>query len=110
MSGTKNLTQGFHQGVEFVKVNLPDENSEQIRLRAYPNPVRDWITVTLKNAPEAQIDLRIYNLSGKLMTSLKMESGQLRIDMSELKSGTYFIHAVDKLSGKRINTVKTQKL
>ncbi len=109
-TGNSILSQGFHQGAELVGVMVPENVTAKLAMDAYPNPVRDVLTIVLRNAEEQKVELRVFSLSGQLIKTLEMEAMQLKVDMSGFKSGTYFIHAIDKSSGKRINTIKTQKL
>lgn len=53
-------------------------------LSVYPNPVQDQIRVNMNGA------LAIYDLSGKLVKSEMVETGNV-VSVSELKSGIYFV-------------------
>jgi hypothetical protein len=68
-------------------------NSEVSNLEIYPNPSRNQITIKGNKAELAQII--IYNVLGQDVTKLTKEiihnDSELKIDLSDLKSGTYYI-------------------
>lgn len=67
-------------------------NKKSNKLRIYPNPVSDNITVEYDS--EYQAKIQIYSLSGQLLKTILMSapSGNLNIDVSELKSGCYLLY------------------
>lgn len=46
----------------------------QIQLKAYPNPMRSYLNITLEHSGKAGETLKIYNLKGQLVTSMKLNS------------------------------------
>jgi hypothetical protein len=62
-------------------------------LKIYPNPTKDY---SLLNFPILQTNgkLTIFNTLGLKVKEFDLKKGleQLTIDMTELNSGTYFIH------------------
>ncbi len=67
----------------------------------YPNPVVDEITI--ESAAQNPVNIRIFDLSGRIVLGAQVESGA-RLDVSELLSGVYFM----ELSGR--NKTVTRKL
>lgn len=75
----------------------PDEAGA---LEIYPNPATDYIMI---NVPE-EADLNIYNLSGTLLQSQKLQRGDARINLEHYRQGAYIV----KLES--VNFTKTQLL
>lgn len=64
----------------------------------YPNPFRDYITVTLKN----KTTIYMYNMLGNLILSQQGNIGENIIINEDLKAGVYFIKLKDALDTKRV--------
>lgn len=64
--------------------------SGTVVLKVYPNPVSDVIYI--QNAPETPYQLSIYRITGSLVFTNKMSSGEKSIDVSFLQSGLYLLN------------------
>ncbi len=72
--------QGDLQGVE------NDINS----VTFYPNPVKDFLTVRYPR--KGNFTVTIYNIIGdKVLTKSSMDDNEIRLDVSDLQNGLYFI-------------------
>jgi len=71
---------------------------EENELKVYPNPFTDYVIVEAENAGNTVI----YDLNGKIMLSLFLQTGRNRIDMSGLSNGVYLLK-------QEMNTVKLIK-
>jgi len=58
----------------------------------YPNPASDFINLQEMN----NTNCKIYDISGKLMISQKINSNNFQLDISSLKAGNYIIKVSDK--------------
>jgi len=64
-------------------------------LKVYPNPVLDELTVKLPFYMNKKIDIEIVNSLGKEMITKKCFSGdEIKLNVSSLKRGIYFIRCV----------------
>ena len=62
-AGSNMLTQGFHQ-TELMITSIEEENTPNLQVDVYPNPVRENVNIDLKgNEEELQMDL--YDMKGK---------------------------------------------
>jgi O-glycosyl hydrolase len=72
---------------------LADDIALKNELKLYPNPAKNYTDLTF---PVLQCDakLTIYNTLGTIVMEFDLRKGieQLKIDMTELNSGTYFIN------------------
>lgn len=59
-------------------------------MKVYPNPVNDIIYI--QNAPEMSYTVSIYRVTGSLVLTTKMSSGEKSIDVSYLSSGLYLLN------------------
>jgi len=73
------------------------ENELYQNLRMYPNPAFDEITIFWSEAYD--VDVRIFNLSGKLLykeTAISLLNGH-QVDISKLSAGVYFVRMNSEL-------------
>jgi hypothetical protein len=71
-----------------------------LTLSAYPNPFNSATTITLSGAEQAEIG--IYDIAGRLITTLHTVGGQALWDASGYSSGLYFA----RLAGEKGNMIK----
>jgi len=65
-----------------------DDNLSNSQIKAYPNPVNDKLY--LNNNTSKKVQVKIYAILGNLIFDKNLNTKTDFIDLSELKSGTYF--------------------
>ena len=80
------LTEGFKEDNE----NIDNITEEQISsVNVYPNPVSDKLYIEVETEIE---EVAVYDIYGRLqVTETPSHQGDLSIDLSDLKSGIYFV-------------------
>ena len=77
-----------------VQVAIPKEgiNSEDKKIKAFPNPIKETVTISLDYNGKAQI--KMFNIEGKLVLQKEqmVSDEHFQVDVSELGSGLYFLH------------------
>jgi predicted DNA-binding transcriptional regulator len=69
----------------------------------YPNPVKNSLTIS----SESMIDnIEIYSVLGQKVTSLKVDSIQTEINVSELTRGLYFVKVTSSGQEKTVKIIK----
>jgi hypothetical protein len=58
--------------------------------KVFPNPASSWIELEIPDAGYEWMDLKIYDLSGRIVLNENIKSGE-RINVSELKEGFYLL-------------------
>jgi len=101
-NGTNILTQGFHQTQ--LTVTSIEETLADIRLNMYPNPTSEFLNIDLGNN-ESDIDLQLFDMSGKLVHSDKIEARQAQyvLPMNKVATGNYMVQ-MQSVDGK-FNTI-----
>ena len=73
-------------------------NEQQIKISFYPNPVRDFLTVSLNNNNDNDLShaIEVYDISGRIVSKTMPIGDNTSINVSGLKSGMYIVHFNDQ--------------
>lgn len=87
------------------KIKIDDSDANIIT--AFPNPSTGQLNLALSKAYDVDLNLTIYNLTGKKLRDLKLVSGKksYSLDLSSFQSGIYFYECLvngKKMTGKII--------
>ena len=66
-----------------------DETIAEVYVEIYPNPASDFVRVSTVNGQQSTV--RVYNTLGMLVEEIEMNSEEIEINISDYKSGMYFI-------------------
>lgn len=67
-----------------------DPQEDEVDLKIYPNPVKEFLTIDYKSEGEQTLTLSIYNLQGQRLKRLRFLSGEpIRFSLLDLKEGVY---------------------
>jgi hypothetical protein len=105
------VAQGVQQPFEISVVTSIDEAKDiTLQCTAYPNPATDLLTLKIDASIKLSIQLisyQLFDVSGKLLESKKVEGSETRIAMSSLVPATYFLKVIQ--NNKEIKTFKIIK-
>lgn len=76
-------------------VNATLGGGNTLVLTAYPNPVKDNLTIKLPGERAGNAAITITDLMGRVIQTLSCDSDQKDIDMSAVPNGNYFIRYTD---------------
>jgi hypothetical protein len=99
-----NMVPSIALGVFDASTISVNELTDQ-SINIYPNPANKFITI---EGAAAESELQIIDLSSRTVASQIIESSLESIDLSEIKSGHYFMKFTSK--GGSVRTVKFSKL
>jgi N-acetylneuraminic acid mutarotase len=82
---------------------------EQIKIKVYPNPTQDFITIEIsdKNLQSQELNYQLCDITGRIIVSGKISSSKEFIDVSREAAGMYFIRICN--GNKMIEIIKTIK-
>ncbi|MEL6592285.1 MAG: T9SS type A sorting domain-containing protein [Bacteroidota bacterium] len=115
ISGSIVLTQGFQQpDRNFGQTGIEDLMELVVNYEVFPNPTSDRLNVTLESEKPVKLQLRIYDMSGRLLPSYtqrvegtgKMES---QLSIATLAEGIYLLSFLDE-NGEVLISHKIRKL
>ena len=67
-----------------------EESVTETNIEIYPNPASDFVRVSTVNGQQSTV--RVYNTLGMLVEEFEMQSNEIEINVSDYKSGMYFIN------------------
>jgi hypothetical protein len=80
--------------------SVVQEEEVQPELSLYPNPFSDYSILELQETPKTDTELSMYDLNGKLLSSMAVTGKMVRIERKGLPKGMYFLQLRDS-SGNR---------
>jgi len=102
------VAQGVQQPFEISVVTAIEEaKGITLQCSAYPNPVADFIKLTVKSEKLKGLSYQLFDINGKLIESRKIENNETRIVMSNLVPATYFLKVTE--GNKEVKTFKINK-
>ena len=89
----------WSDGVTFTTstVGITDVDNESISL--YPNPASSTVTLT---GVEGEATVTVVDMNGRELYKLPTPNSQLKIDISQLSQGAYFV----RITGERVNAIR----
>lgn len=101
------VAQGVQQAYEIFPVgNI--ETAMNISLTAFPNPIKDNLTLQINEFKNDKFAYQFYDMKGKLIISEPITKQQTFIPTESLPSAAYFIHVINQ-ENKKIQTFKIIK-
>ena len=95
------LTQGFHQP-ECAKISVSTQDfAPPWELILSPNPALEYFQLAYLRPEQHEIEVRIWSMTGLLVTDWKKLPAQSRVDCSTWATGVYSIEIKDPESGQR---------
>lgn len=105
------MASGVQQPYEISVVTGMDESTLiSLNCTAYPNPTTGFLVLKIDGDIEMKYTASLYNLSGNLLKSLRAESGETIIDMSNLAVSVYFLKIAQTTNASISHEIKTFKI
>jgi len=64
---------------------------EVLKLTTYPNPTKDWLIINWTDNNTHNAEIQILNINGSLIKNINNYNNGSRINVSNLKTGTYIL-------------------
>ncbi len=91
------LSQGFHQEWAVI-TSIASASADPLDVRVYPNP-----TIGILNIEsESEIQIFLYDLSGKLKIKTSQPLGSGQIDLSDFPAGIYVLEVSDMTDRRKV--------
>ncbi len=110
-SGTNgSVAEGVQQPFEIsVVVGIDQARNITLNCKAYPNPAIDLLTLEVDKPEDKDLYYQLYDATGKMLVSKKLDNIRTLIPMEEFPPAIYFLKITDnQQSVKVFKIVKTQ--
>jgi hypothetical protein len=87
--------QGVQHAFEISTVGIK-ETSLNVSLTAFPNPTTDNLTLQTSEYNNEKLFYQLFDIQGKQLYNGQITTKQTPINMSGIKTGTYFLHVLDQ--------------
>ena len=91
------------QNLAFTGAILSTNDPEMERLSLYPNPTKDLVTIS---GLSGMNDITLYDINGRVITTIKSSLPTTTIDVNSLESGLYFVNIESQLRQKKLKFIK----
>lgn len=99
------VAQGVQQPYEIsIVTEVEDATEISLSFSVYPNPTIDFLILNVGNYKTQNLSFNLYDISGKLLESKKLEGNETSISMGNNVSGIYFLKIIE--SHKELKTFK----
>jgi predicted Zn-dependent protease len=90
------VSEGVQQPYEiFVATAIPEAAGVDLKMSAYPNPVKDHLTLKISGYESYDLYYRLFDLNGKLLKMKKIKSPEIEVIMQNMQPGVYFLKVTD---------------
>ncbi|WP_193323708.1 MBG domain-containing protein [Marinifilum sp. N1E240] len=81
----------YNNGVMTVTIVTDISEIEVLKLTTYPNPTKDWLIINWTDNNTHNAEIQILNINGSLIKNINNYNNGSRINVSNLKTGTYIL-------------------
>ncbi len=90
------LTQGFLQSEIKITSIINIDNSGNIELKVFPNPVTNYLSLKVISHENKKISWQLINQNGKIIKYNDIYNKNTEIDFSSYKNGIYYLKTFSK--------------
>ena len=92
------VSEGVQQPYEIsVVTGIDKAEGIELRASAYPNPVSDYLILSIENDHFDNLEFRLFDVNGKLLSHGKITGREITIPMTGLISGNYFLKVIQTM-------------
>ena len=90
-NSTGTISQGLQQPYEILIVSGIERKDIQLSASVYPNPSSDFVLLTIEEIETEKMTCGLYDIEGRLISSLKLTGLQTIIPLSNLPNASYLL-------------------
>lgn len=104
LDGYQIVPRNFQDVLPCGEVGIETQPIEQLSVKLYPNPSKDWIQIETQN-PFGE--LLVFDLNGRLVLSDRiLENNRFTLDIASLNTGLYILHLNGKTGSQTVRFEK----
>ena len=91
-------SEGVQQPFEIsVVTGIAEAEGIDLSASAYPNPVSDYLILSVENDDFENLQFRLFDVHGKLLSNGKITGREMTIPMTGLIPGNYFLKVIQTM-------------
>ncbi len=92
---TGSVAQGVQQPFEISLVtSIRRAKGIVLNCKVYPNPTTDFLYLKVDDYNFSKLSIHLYDMSGRLLRTMKVESNVTLMDMQNFDHSTYFVKVI----------------
>ena len=92
--------------LQTIPSSVDDINGDGFGVTAYPNPVKDMVTIRLDGVRNGAANAQLVDVTGKLLRTISISQDETTVDMNGLAPGMYIIKYKDEARSRVIKINK----
>ena len=92
---TGSLSQGVQQPYEIFSLGTNDFPNISLKMLVYPNPTVALVNLKIENLSSNALEYHLFDMTGKQISSQKINQAETQIPLENLPSATYFLNVSD---------------
>lgn len=90
------ITEGVQQPYEIFNITGFEESASAPQFIVFPNPTTGKVTLKISDPGLKNLDACIYNMNGKRLRIVNVNTEETTIPMEDLRPGAYFLNILEK--------------
>lgn len=87
-------------------VNAEVKSLKSFELTAFPNPVKNKVSLQIAGTVQANATLSVVDATGRILKTMNVAGNAMEIDLSNFASGIFYIQYVDDVQSKTLKVLK----
>lgn len=89
------ISQGVQQPYEIFSLGTNDFPNISLKMLVYPNPTAALVNLKIENLSSNALEYHLFDMTGKQISSQKINQAETQIPLENLPSATYFLNVSD---------------
>ena len=89
------ISQGVQQPYEIFSLGTNDFPNISLKMLVYPNPTAALVNLKIENLSSNTLEYHLFDMTGKQISSQKINQAETQIPLENLPSATYFLNVSD---------------
>jgi len=90
------IAQGVQQPYEISEISgIYEANDISLIVSAFPNPATDYLTLKVENYNTTHLQYQVFDITGKLLQTVKATGSETRIEIKKLVPANYFVKVIE---------------
>lgn len=95
ITSRKVISLSMRSSIDSTTISRSSFEDKEVNVKIYPNPTKGILRISIDNLDlQENMDILIYDLSGRLLINTKREGSEIELDLSSYQNGTYILRLI----------------